>query len=271
MFFAVDNEKCIQDNICVDECPAKILSMEGDGPVMVEGGEEICIRCGHCVAVCPVEAVGLDFLKPEDCIDIDKSLLPNEEQAHHFLTSRRSIRTYSKKNLPKEIIEKVLAVASCAPTGSNRQPVKWLVFHQREQVEAIAAHVIDWMKYVVVNHPEVAATMNMQKIIDDAANGIDRICRDAPHLVFTYSAKEFSVAPADCHTAIAYLELLLPVYGAGSCWAGYVNGASNQWPPLKEYLKLPEDHLVHGAAMIGYPEYEYYRIPPRNQPNIEYR
>ncbi len=270
MFFTVDNEKCIQDSICVDECPAKILEMADAGPVMVEGGEDICIRCGHCVAVCPVDAVALDYLKPEDCVAIDKSLLPNTEQAIHFLKTRRSIRTYMKKDLPKDIIEQALSVASSAPTGSNKQPVKWLVFYKREQVEAIAAHVIDWMKYVAVNHPEIAATLNMQKIIDDAAVGIDRICRDAPHLVFTYSAKEFSIAAADCHTALAYLELLLPTYGAGSCWAGYVTGAAAQWPPLAEYLNLPKDHLVHGAVMIGYPQHEYQRIPPRNQPDIVY-
>ena len=271
MFFQVTSEKCNMDGICVLECPARILEMTGQGPVMQEGGADICIRCGHCVAVCPEAAVKLDFLSPDDCIEIDRGQLPDANQAELFLRSRRSIRSYRKKPMPKEDLEHALAIASCAPTGSNRQPVKWLVFHDRKDVEVIAGHVVDWMRYVLANHPEVAATFNMERILSDVASGIDRICRHAPHLVFAYASKESGVASADCHTAIAYLELVLPSLDAGSCWAGYVNFAASQWPPLAEFLALPEGFLFHGAVMVGYPKFHYHRIPPRKLPDIVYR
>lgn len=271
MFFQVDYTACNKDEICVLECPARILKMSEQGPVMEAGGEEICIRCGHCVAVCPVAAVSLDFLTPDACLEIKEDFLPDEEQATHFLRSRRSIRTYRLKPLAKEVIEKALAIAASAPTGSNRQSVKWLVFHERKDVETIAAHVTDWMRYVLKSNPEVAATFNMQRILSDVETGIDRICRHAPHMVFAYAGKEVGVAAADCHTALAYLELALPSFGAGSCWAGYVNFAASQWPPLASFLALPEEYRFHGALMVGYPKFRYYRIPPRNQPDITYR
>jgi len=271
MFFQVDYEKCNTDQICVLECPARIIEMAEQGPVMIEGGEEVCISCGHCVAVCPEAAIKMDMLSPDDCLEIDTALLPNIEQTELFLRSRRSIRTYLKKPVPKDVLEKVLAIASAAPTGSNRQPVKWLVFHERKDVETIAAHVVDWMRYVLANHPDVAAAFNMEKILADVENGIDRICRDAPHMVFAYAGKEFGIADADCHTAIAYLELALPSFGAGSCWAGYVSFAASQWPPLAEFLALPDEYTFHGAVMVGFPKFEYKRIPPRNLPDIVYR
>jgi nitroreductase/NAD-dependent dihydropyrimidine dehydrogenase PreA subunit len=270
MFFQVDNQKCTQDKICVMECPARILEMTEQGPVMREGGEDVCIRCGHCVAVCPVAAVELDFLTPAECLPIDKDLLADTQQAELFLRSRRSIRTYRKKQLPKEILENALNIASAAPTGSNRQPVKWLVFYEPKEVEIIAAHVIDWMRYMLANHPDVAANFNMEKIVADADKGLDRICRNAPHLVFAYASKEFGIAAADCHTALAYLELALPAFGAGSCWAGYIHFAASQWPPLTAFLALPDGYQLHGAVMAGYPKFGYHRIPPRNNADITY-
>jgi len=217
MLFQVDTIACNKDKICVMECPARILEMSNDGPVMVAGGEEVCIRCGHCLAVCPVEAVTLDFLSPSDCLVVDQEGALDSQQAEMFLRSRRSIRTYKQKPLGKDILEKALTVASSAPTGSNRQLVKWLVLYERRDVETVAKHVVDWMRYMLANHPEVAAKFNMQKILDDVERGVDRICRQAPHLVFASIGKEIGVGAADCHTALAYLELILPSLGGGSC------------------------------------------------------
>ena len=271
MIFTVDTTTCNKDEICVLECPARILKMNADGPVMIDGGDEICIRCGHCVAVCPVAAVTLDFLSPAQCLQIDQEHVCDAKQAEQFLRSRRSIRTYRKRPLEKATLEKALTIASSAPTGSNRQLVKWLVLHERSDVEKVTGHVVDWMRYMLANHPEVAAQFNMQKILDDVDKGVDRICRQAPHLVFVYTGKDVGVGAADCHTALAYLELILPSLGGGSCWAGYVNYAATQWPPLAQFLGLSEDFRLYGAAMVGVPKFHYQRIPPRNLPDIRYR
>lgn len=45
--------------------------------------------------------------------------------------------------------------------------------------------------------------VNMQTLIQHWERGSDRICRDAPQLVFAHASKEFGSAVADCHTALA--------------------------------------------------------------------
>lgn len=268
--FTIDTEKCDKDGICAIECPAHIIEMTKNGPIPSEGAEDICIQCGHCVAVCPKAAITLDFLSPEECMPIKKELSLDAAHTEHFLRSRRAVRRYKDKPVPRELFEEALRIASCAPTGSNRQDVQWLVIDRKKDVEKIAAHVIEWMRYLLKTHPQIAQTLNMETLISHWEEGIDRICRDAPQLVFAYAPNEIGSAAADCHTALAYLELALPGFGLGSCWAGYVNYAAGQWPALSEELNLPENHSSHGALMVGFPKFKYHRAPKRNAPVIRY-
>lgn len=268
--FKIDYDKCDKDGLCALDCPAKIIEMKKEGPVLMEGAENLCIQCGHCVAICPKGALRLETISPEVCLPIQTDLMLQPVQAEHFLRSRRSIRVYKKKPVPKDQFEKALSIACCAPTGSNKQPVKWLVFDKQADVKEIASHVIDWMQFVLVQHPGNGSRMNFDRVIEQWHLGVDRICRGAPQLVFAHASNEFGSASADCHTALAYLELALPVFGLGSCWAGYVTYAAAQWPDLSEKLGLPENHTCHGTLMVGIPKMKYARAPQRNEPDITY-
>ena len=94
----VDNEKCRHDGICATVCPMRIIEMKGSPPVpgLAAGLEELCITCGHCVAVCPHGALSLDEMKAEDCPPVRAELALGSEQAAQFFRSRRSIRTYHR-------------------------------------------------------------------------------------------------------------------------------------------------------------------------------
>lgn len=268
--FTIDSEKCNLDGICAIECPAHIIEMTKQGPVAAPGAEKACIGCGHCVAVCPTEAISLELLSPGDCMPVQKELALDAFSTEHFLRSRRAVRRYKNKPVPKDLFEKALAIACCAPTGSNRQPVEWLVIDHKEDVGKIAGLVIDWMRHVAKTRPDIAETLNMDTLISQWDNGLDRICRDAPQLVFAHASNEYGSAAADCHTALAYMELALPGFGLGSCWAGYVNYAAGQWPALAKLLDLPDNHTCHGALMVGYPKLKYHRAPRRNTPVVRY-
>ena len=59
--------------------------------------------------------------------------------------------------------------------------------------------------------------------------------------------------------------------GLGGCWAGYFNAAASSFPPLIEALALQEGHQSYGAMMIGFPQYQYQRLPARKEPDITWR
>ncbi len=270
VLFNIDKEKCDKDGICATECPAQIIEMTKEGPAPIEGASEICIQCGHCVAVCPKGAFALNAFSHNECLTLKKDLALDGNQAEHFIRSRRSIRRYKDKSVPNDLFESALNTACHASSGHNQQPVRWLVMNKKNDVTKIGTHVVNWMRYILKTHPKTDQMIYLDKLVNQWDQGIDRICRNAPQLVFAHASDERISASADCHIALSYLELVLPSFGLGSCWAGFVSNAVKQWPDLAKELHLPKNHTCHGVIMMGYPKNKYYRAPKRNSPKVKY-
>jgi nitroreductase/NAD-dependent dihydropyrimidine dehydrogenase PreA subunit len=272
-FISVDREKCNQDGICVNECPARIIGMDPkEGyPVPTSDFKDYCLKCGHCVSVCPTDALHLDWLGPEECPPINKERGVTPEQAEQFLCGRRSIRTFKDKKVPRDIIEKLLQVACSAPSAKNQQPWHWIVIQEPAEVRRIAGMVIDAMRMVIQADPQTALAMGFTRAVASWDQGYDRICRGAPHLIVAHADKNWVFGPEDTALALSLLDLYATSLGLGACWAGYVYKTVNAYPPLFEVLGLPADHLAFGAMMIGYPKFKYRRIPVRNRPRVAWK
>ena len=269
----IDREKCNQDGICISECPARIIQMdEKEGyPVPSSDFEEYCLRCGHCVAVCPVEALRLDWLDPENCRALKKELALTPEQAEQFLRGRRSIRTFKEKTVPRETLEKLLEVACSAPSAKNQQPWHWIVVQEPQEVRRLAGLVVKAMRAVLESDPEAGKTRGYHRVVAAWDTGLDRVCREAPHLIIGHADRNWLFGPEDTALALSLLDLYATSIGLGVCWGGYLYKTVNAYPPLFEALGLPKDHLAFGAVMIGYPKFKYQRIPVRNQPRVTWK
>ncbi len=268
--FSIDREKCKRDGICVSECPLRIIELRGDSPVPtpVEGAEQVCIRCGHCVSVCPHGAFSHSDMKPGDCPPVRRELALSIGQAEYFLRSRRSIRTYKDKRIEREKLQRLIEVARYAPTGTNSQQVGWLVIDSKEGVSSMAAMTIDWMRHMVQEDNPFARAYRMAGIVRAWEGGLDLICRGSAGLVIVHAPAEYAAAQVDSTIALTYLDLAAPSFGLGTCWAGFFMIAASCWPPLQQALDLPEGRRCCGAMMIGYPKYIYHRLPLRREPNI---
>jgi nitroreductase/NAD-dependent dihydropyrimidine dehydrogenase PreA subunit len=271
--FVVDEEKCKRDKICVAECPLGIVQLKDENgvPEPTPDAEKLCIQCGHCVAVCPHGALSHKLMAPEKCPPVRKEWHLGPEQVEHFLRARRSIRTYKKASVDRVVIEQLIDIARHAPSGHNRQPVRWLVIYDRDEVRRLAGLVVDWMRYMLKEQEEIALAMHMDRVVSAWEMGMDTVCREAPHVIAAHAPKEERTAPAACTIALAYLELAAPSFGLGACWAGFFNAAATLWPPMQEALALPEGHISFGAMMIGHPTFQYHRLPLRNDPEITWR
>ncbi len=251
---SVDWSKCKRDGICVAECPFGLISEDEDGfPTVRRAAARICIDCGHCLAVCPHAALIFKGQGPASCLTIDRKLNVSAASAAQFLRSRRSIRTYKDQSIPREVLEELLDISRWAPSVKNAQPTKWLVIESAGEIKKMISLVVDYLS-------EVKA---FPGIISAWAQNRDLVLRGAPHLVIAYASDKSLKPEIDCTIALTYLDLAAHGKGIGTCWAGIFLGAAFSYQPLISALNLPENHRVHGALMLGYPQYRYPRIPQR--------
>ena len=270
----INQSKCKKDGVCVASCPMAIIKLQdGDGyPEIIPVGDQVCISCGHCVAVCPHGALNHARVPVEGCPAIRKELMIGEDQAVQFLRSRRSIRAYKDTPVEKEKIERLIEIGRYAPTGSNTQLVEWLVFNDKAKIKTLAGTAVDWMRHVLNENQQSAPLFPYLPLVVAAWDaGFDAVLRNAPVLVVAMAPEEVGNGMVDLSLALCYLELAAPTLGVGTCWAGILYRALLNWPPLREALGIPERYPHYYPMMLGYPKFKYQLLPERRSPKITWR
>jgi len=268
----IDEDKCKKDGICARECPMAIIKLKGEDPFpkMVQGGDELCSNCGHCVAVCPNGALSHTHVPVEKSPLIEKELEINEEQAVQFLRSRRSIRFFKEQPVEKEKLQRLIEIARYAPTGANLQLVEWIVFTDPDKIKEISGRTVEWMRKAVEKDPQ-SVPPYLPLVISAWDMGYNSVLWSAPALVVACAPEEATTGLVDVTLALSYFELAAPKLGVGTCWAGLVDHALQESASLKEVIGLPNGYPYHYPMMVGYPKPKYIRLPERKAPKITWK
>ena len=270
---SIDKDKCKKDGFCTKECPAAIIRLkDGDGfPEVVPGGEEMCIECGHCVAVCTQGALSHERVSLDASPAIRKKLVLSMEQVIQFLRSRRSVRVFQNKNVERDKINALIEIARYAPTARNAQLLEWLVITDRAEIKRLAGLTVDWMRHLIKTNPDDPNLRYMPRIVAAWDAGYDVVLRRAPVVVVASAPKEDNNGMVDIAIALTHLELAAGHMGLGGCWAGLLQNAMRNWPDAKKAMNVPEGHVYHYPMMLGFPKFPYYRMPERREPKIMWR
>lgn len=268
----IDPVLCKKDGLCVKECPVSVLVMKDaeSVPEMIEGADTICLQCGHCVAICPHGALSHKASPLEQSPEIDKKKIIYVKQSVQFLRTRRSVRVFKDKPVEKEILNSIIKVASYAPTGSNLQLVEWVVFRDKDKLHEMSELTIEGMRDTLSQNAK-AAPPYLKKLITAWDAGHDTVLRNAPAVVLGMVNKDARNGLVDTTIALTYLDLIAPTFGLGTCWAGLLQSAMMNWPPVKEAMGITNNYPFHYPMMVGYNKHRYYRLPERKTPQIQWR
>ena len=262
-----DQDSCSKCGKCALNCPVGIIQMN-EFPEMPE--ESFCIQCGHCEAICAEGAIRMINSSKGNVSYLGQGII-SPEQIGFQMKFRRSIRHYQDKPVEKETLKELFDIVRYAPSAVNGQPVEWNVFNDHNQVKEIAGAAVSWMKHMVEKGFLLNGEMTFDSMVEAWDNGMDPILRNAPCLVVAHAHEDNMMAHTDGIIALTHLDLVLPSFGLGGCWAGLLNIAYNQHPPLKEILGIPPENTMIYPFMLGYPKYQYHGIPGRNKAKITWK
>lgn len=145
------------------------------------------------------------------------------------INTRRSVRAYRTDPIPEDVLNRVLNAARIAPSGSNRQPTR----------------------YVLVEDPkarkELAKLCHKQSFIAEAPVVIVACGREIPSDRGGYMGR-FSML-VDVAIAVDHLTLAARAEGLGTCWIGSFDNAA-----IKDFLEVPEEVQVVALTPLGYPQ-----------------
>ncbi len=244
---SIDKSKCIKCNLCVNDCPVKVIGMTEDGAEMLS---QACIKCCHCVAICPQNIISIDGFddEPVDLKDINK--VKAEDLLNH-IKSRRSVRSFTSEKVDDESIKMLLSAGQYTPTAKNVQAVSYVVLTENsEKYENIAIDVFEEIKKASPAYSKMVLTPNI-------------LFKKAP-LVIVVKANTV----VDGTLAAASIENMAHALGLGAFYSGMFTISASRSEKLKTMLKVGEGEEIVATLVIGHPNVKYQRTAPKETPIV---
>ncbi|MEJ2251503.1 MAG: nitroreductase family protein, partial [Candidatus Lokiarchaeota archaeon] len=251
---------------------------------------KICILCGHCIAICPTDAIEYDAeekAREFESVNQPSSLIDYETQLK-FLQTRRSIRRYKNKDVSDKDIESILETMKYAPSASNARSWRYIIIRDQDKINKIRKAVIKMLSLLrtIVKYKWILkylAPKSVRRMIEDPTTipkldnflssyekGEDPVFHNAPVVIILYSPSYGSMAGVDSGIALTHGILAAQSLGLGTCWIGYAQEALNRYDKNKEWLGIPEAMRISGVIVVGHPDIKFSRIPPRDSLKVRY-
>jgi nitroreductase len=247
-----------------------IISMETNLPTIAADLEQFCIGCMHCVAICSEGSVSILGYGPEQGIELKGATLPSPEEMELLIKGRRSTRNYQDRNVNSKLIDKLVEVASHAPSGHNDRQLLYTLIDDKGIVYDLREEAFDGIEKLI-NDGELPEGMEMFVDIMNVwkANGKDILFRGAPHMLIVSASRDSASPLHDSIIALSTFDLYCASHGIGTNWNGLATLTISQLvPALKAKLGIPEDHEIGYVMGFGLPAIKFKRTISRGTPKI---
>ncbi|UCD59163.1 MAG: nitroreductase family protein [Candidatus Hydrogenedentota bacterium] len=277
---SIDREKCTDCGICVLRC-ARCFGKRDD-EIIVQADENCCNLCGHCVALCPGEAVVHHKMDSSNFIQIDDAVTFETDSFIRFIRERRSHRHFKDKKIPREDIEKLIDTCRYTPTGSNVQTVEIIVVQNPEKRQKLSDLAVDFfddiggraekkskkLRAEGKETPEYRETLQRtvqyrERLLLARNMGYDPIFHKAPAVIIFHSPVQTSTPKDNCVIASTTMGLTARTMGLETTYIGLFEMASKTYQPLIEELGLPPGHEVFSVLIMGYPKLTFLKTVDR--------
>jgi nitroreductase len=135
------------------------------------------------------------------------------------IVERRSVRSYTEKDIPEESLQRILEAARWAQSAVNRQPWEFITIHDKDMLREISKHA----RY-------------------------GGFIKDAPVAIAVVTNPKTKWHLIDGSTAVQNMALAAWEMGIGTCWIG-----SLEREEVKKLLGIPDELHLLTVLPFGYP------------------
>jgi len=143
------------------------------------------------------------------------------------LFSRRSIRSYTDKEIPYEHVETILRAAMSAPCAGGSNVCHYIVVKDKDLLKEV-------LKYHQYAHMLLQANVGIVVVADPALE--------------KYPGRW----PLNCSAAMENILIAATALGIGSCWVG-IYPVEERMNGLRKIFDIPENLIPFAIASLGYP------------------
>jgi len=139
-------------------------------------------------------------------------------EVYEAIKTRKSTRAYDAKQIPNDVLLRVLEAGRVAPSANNSQP---------------------W-HFIVVKNPEKREVLSKRMFT--------RFLIESPVVLVGCGEKEKRLHMVDVSIAMTQMVLAATAEGLGTCWIGDFDEKI-----IRSLLKMPDKYNVVCLLTIGYP------------------
>ena len=185
------------------------------------------------------------------------------------IKQRRSIRRYTEKQVPREVIDECINSAIYAPSSHNRQPWDFTIITNQKLINELSDDIRGWYKSIAQLSFPLSFIREVKKSVEEMMKRVksenDLFFYHAPCIIIIHSPKKRFFAQ-DCSCAAQNIMLAARSLEVGSCWIGFADIVFNKSSKLKKKLSIPDSHSIMATMVLGYPEKFPENALPRREP-----
>lgn len=274
----IDHAKCTKCRKCINECPCDVLSLNGKLTIK---NTELCISCGHCAAICSVEAIKCN----DKNVQKQFKILPyptNLTDDKLLFHKKRSVRLLNDKIIKPEIIRDLIAYGDKAPSSHNFRKRIYLVITNPEEIRKSKIAVIktyqsilnllnpitlwflsimDKKKYIEL----VELIKSFKNLISEDRKGNDKVFRNSKCIICIAAPTERTHSKEDCLAAQQYMMLYGKTCAINSFIVGYAQHAHKT---IEKIQKLPKGYSIFAVSAFGYANNDFAKEIAYGEPEI---
>jgi nitroreductase len=179
------------------------------------------------------------------------------------IMSRRAVRSYQDKPIPKDILNEIIEAGNASPSGMNVQAWRFVVVQDKKIREKLVKLSLPKVEQWLGDKAEPVRTRR-RKMAQEMG---DPIYYEAPAIVFVIGSG--NMMNYDTPMVCENMMLSARSFGLGSCWVLFGSFAAED-PEIKKLLELKDGEKVFGPIIMSYPKGEFPDAPSKKPPVVKW-